>query len=128
MMYKYLQADVTGQATHQVIVTFHSYSNPLGRCAECNGATPGVPACCDAPSPVPLDQSCPTEEVCDTVLMYCYREVVPTGPTCDQPNIAPSILLNSNGSDSGLDVFGLSNPFTQDRSGSWQVSSFNFSC
>ena len=119
------RAFVPLSTTHQVIVTFHSYSNPSGRCAECNGAISTAPACCDAPTAVPQSQSCPTDDTCDTALMYCYRAVGTIGSLCNQPNLAPIAVLNGNESlDSSQDFFGLRNPFIQDRFGPWQVRGY----
>ena len=106
---------------HEIVVTFHSYSNPTGRCAECNGATPGVPACCDAPSPVPLDQNCPADESCDTRLTGCFRDVGSTG-TCQWIDFTGRILSGSSFTFEDS-FFGFFNPVLLPRNRPWQVSS-----
>ena len=46
-----------------VEVTLHSYSNPSGRCDQCqDGSEPG---CCDEPFIRPAGQACPSNSTCD---------------------------------------------------------------
>ncbi len=109
---------------YEVVVTFHSYANPSGRCVRCEGATATVPGCCDVSDPVPLDQSCPVQDTCDTALDYCLRTLGSTGlcPTSEQ-TLAPSFLLDSRGSGFGSTFFGLDNPvIVVHRTEPWQVS------
>ena len=106
-----------------IVVTFHSYSNPSGRCAGCNGATPGVPACCDAPSPVPLDQNCPADESCDTRLAGCFRDVGSNG-TCPQIQFTGRSILSGsrNFTFEGIFFNNYFNPIRLPRDTPWQVS------
>ena len=113
-------------AEYLASVTVRSYSNPTGRCAACGGATPALPGCCDVPDPVPLDQSCPTTDTCDTTLFYCVRAVGSAG-LCqnDEIIITQIVFLNSRESFFGSTVFGSINPLTTSNNGSWQVSYYN---
>ncbi len=116
---------------YEITVTSHSYANPSGRCVVCNGATPGAPACCDAPSPVPQDQSCPIEATCDTIMGVCLRTVGSTGlcPQNQQTIILPDFLSGSRNYNFSDSFFGLINPTLVQRSGPWMVSQhFSYPC
>ena len=110
-----------------VTLNFHSYANPSGRCLTCAGAFPEasvlVPACCDVAESVPLDQSCPVSDTCDTVMSYYLRdlgfgEIYPLGLR----SMAPLPLLDSRGFNFSSSFFGLVNPVVLKRPGPWEVS------
>ena len=110
-----------GQCRYEVEVTYHSYSNPTGRCAECGGGT--VPGCCDVPSPVPLDSFC-SQDACDTAMAFCFRPVGSTDNcTQQEQTLAPRALLNRRFSAFDGEFFGLRNPPTITSNRPWQVSS-----
>ena len=104
-------------ADYVVSVTIHSYSNPTGRCAACSEATPALPGCCDVPDPVPLDQSCPVADTCDTALFYCIRAVGSAGLCENSETISSGRILQNNREASFAD-----NPLATMGSGPWQVS------
>ena len=112
---------------YEVVVTYHSYANPTGRCAECGEATPMDPQCCDVPDFVPVDQSCPTGDTCDIRLGYCFRPVGTTGNNCTQEEqFLPSIELDSRSITFSTGFFGARNPITTLGIGPWRVSSIVF--
>ena len=62
-----------------VEVTLHSYSNPTGRCDQCqSGLQPG---CCDESFVRSSYQSCPSYRACDTIVSHCIGHA--DGPVCD---------------------------------------------
>ena len=50
-------------------ITLHSYSNPTGRCDECQPGT--QPGCCDETFVRPAGQLCPSTPTCDTAIEHC---------------------------------------------------------
>ncbi len=104
-------------------MTFHSYANPTGRCVECGGSTPTLPACCDVSDPVPRGQSCPVQDTCDTALFYCLRALRSTG-LCPQSEqiTAPAALFDTRDFNFDSTFFGLDNPVVFNRAEPWQVS------
>ena len=103
------------------LLTFHSYTNPTGRCVECGGGS----ECCDVSSPVPSHESCPVEDTCDVGLRYCVRDVGSTGINCPNNNQrlpTAGIFLNSRLIIFNDSVFGFPNPVPIVGEEPWKVS------
>ncbi len=58
--------------SYEVEITFHSYDNPTGRCAQCQGGS--TPGCCDENFVRSSSESCPSVR-CDTGMHVCIRRL-----------------------------------------------------
>ena len=98
-----------------VEVTLHSYSNPTGRCDECqDGPEPG---CCDEFFVRPAGQACPMSSACDTIIQHCVRE--DTGLMCDSFTYYSG---DTNSLDIDNSVHSLDNPVIVRGEEPWDVS------
>ena len=98
-----------------VEVTLHSYSNPSGRCDQCqDGSEPG---CCDEPFVRPAGQACPSNSTCDSFIRHCVEHV--EGTMCDNFSFfyPDTNSRNLDNSDDALD-----NPVTVQGEEPWEVS------
>ena len=111
---------------YEIEVMFHSYANPTGRCVGCGATTPMGPRCCDVSDLVPVDQSCPTGDTCDTRLGVCLRAVGTTGNDCPNEQFLPALLFDSRLINFDSNFFGCSNPVIVEGFARWQVSSISY--
>ncbi len=110
--------------SYEVEITFHSYDNPTGRCARCQGQSFGsTPGCCNENFVRSSRESCPSVR-CDTGMRICIRRLSLSGcGIFDQ--IAPEFSFNTNNFIFTSSFFGLDNPSVVVDTAPWRVSLIN---
>ncbi len=108
---------------YEVEITFHSYDNPTGRCAQCQEESLGSdPRCCDEDNFRPLNQSCSSIETCDPVMRICIRQL--STASCGILNgFDPTPSPDTNSFIFTSSFFGFSNPLLVVDTLPWEVSS-----
>lgn len=102
-------------------ITLHSYSNPTGRCDECQeGPEPG---CCDETFIRPAGQACPSTSACDTAIQHCVQHA--EGTMCDSFTFYEP---DSNSLNLDTSVHGLDNPVIVRGDEPWDVSVYSIVC
>ncbi len=107
--------------SYEVVITFHSYDNPTGRCDGCQGGS--TPGCCDENFVRSSSQSCPSVR-CDTGMRVCIRRLSLSG--CGILNqVTPDFSINTNNFIFASSFFGLDNPSVVVDTAPWRVSLIN---
>ncbi len=111
--------------SYEVVITAHSYDNPTGRCALCQGQQSfgSFPGCCDESSIRPSSESCPLVR-CDTGMRVCIRRL--SLNDCAILNqVAPRFSFNTNNLIFASSFFGFVNPSVVVDTAPWRVSLIN---
>ena len=107
--------------SYEVEITFHSYDNPTGRCAQCQGQLFGSPpGCCDESFVRSSSEICPLE-TCDTGMFVCIGQ--PSFRNCGIFNqFAPRFFPDTNNFEFAPSFFGLNNSLVVVDTRPWRVS------